>query len=95
MHPGIRRSLVFFKKGMDEHGGTLKIAQLDQSVRSISKEMGVKLFTWGDKLEGWLKSVATFAGWRTTLTDLCSIRTRYEDQDQHFGFGPTTYLFGE
>ena len=42
-------------RGMDEHGGKLKIAQLDQSLRSIAKEMDVKLFTWGDKLEGWLK----------------------------------------
>ena len=42
-------------RGMDENSGKLKIAQLDQSLRSIAKEMDVKLFTWGDKLEGWLK----------------------------------------
>lgn len=44
-------------RGKNEHGGTLKIAQLDQSVRSIASEMNVKLFTWGDKLEGWLEYV--------------------------------------
>jgi hypothetical protein len=36
-------------------GGVLKIAQIDQSCRAITKEMGVKLFTWGSKLEGYLK----------------------------------------
>jgi hypothetical protein len=36
-------------------GGTLKIAQLEQSNRAITREMGVRWFTWGSKLEGYLK----------------------------------------
>lgn len=31
----------------------LKIFQLDQGCRAIAKEMDVKLFTWGGKLEGY------------------------------------------
>ena len=31
----------------------LKIFQLDQGWRAVAKEMGVKLFTWGGKLEGY------------------------------------------
>lgn len=30
----------------------LRIFQLDQSVRAIAEELGVKLFDWGGKLEG-------------------------------------------
>lgn len=29
-----------------------RIFQLDQSVRAISEELGIKLYLWGDKLEG-------------------------------------------
>lgn len=42
-------------RGRNEHGGALKIAQLDQSVRTVARDLDVKLFTWGDKLEGWLE----------------------------------------
>lgn len=31
----------------------LTIFQLDQGLRALGKELGVKLFTWGDKLEGY------------------------------------------
>ncbi|KAG8892705.1 hypothetical protein FRC01_013989, partial [Tulasnella sp. 417] len=30
----------------------LRVFQLDQSVRAIAEELGIKLFTWGGKLEG-------------------------------------------
>jgi len=40
-------------------GGVLKIFQLDQSVRTVARELGVRIFPWGSKLEGWLESVAT------------------------------------
>ncbi|KIO26215.1 hypothetical protein M407DRAFT_243785 [Tulasnella calospora MUT 4182] len=30
----------------------LRLFQLDQSVRAIAAELGIKLFTWGGKLEG-------------------------------------------
>ncbi|KAJ9098113.1 hypothetical protein QFC21_004442 [Naganishia friedmannii] len=33
-------------------GGLLKIFQLDQSCRAVAKEMGLRYFTWGGKLEG-------------------------------------------
>jgi len=39
----------------DENFSILKIFQLDQSCRSVAKELGVKLFTWGEKLEGYTK----------------------------------------
>lgn len=31
----------------------LTIFQLDQGLRALGRELGVKLFTWGDKLEGY------------------------------------------
>lgn len=55
-------------------GGVLKIFQLDQSIKTVAREMGVRYFSWGSKLEGWLK---------------------FQDEDQHYSFGPTTYLFGD
>lgn len=63
----------------------LKIFQLDQGCRAVAKEMGVKLFTWGGKLEGY----SVYVGVRGLLT------RRYYDEDQHFAKGPNTYLFGE
>jgi hypothetical protein len=36
-------------------GGVLKIFQLDQSLKSLARETGVRYFSWGSKLEGWLK----------------------------------------
>lgn len=33
----------------------LKIFQLDQALRAVGKDMGIRLFTWGDKLEGYNK----------------------------------------
>lgn len=56
------------------HDELLRIFQLDESCRAVALEMGVKEFTWGDKLEGYVK---------------------YYDDDQHFGTGPNTWLFGE
>ncbi|WWC92050.1 uncharacterized protein L201_007004 [Kwoniella dendrophila CBS 6074] len=35
-----------------ENGGGLKIAQLDQGAREICDYLGIKLFRWGDLLEG-------------------------------------------
>jgi hypothetical protein len=35
--------------------GLLRIFQLDQGARALSKELNMKLFTWGEKLEGYLK----------------------------------------
>ncbi|WVW81133.1 hypothetical protein I302_103124 [Kwoniella bestiolae CBS 10118] len=34
------------------YGGGLKIAQIDQGAREVCEAMGVKLFRWGDLLEG-------------------------------------------
>ena len=36
-----------------DHGQALRIYQLDQGGKSVSLEMGVKWFTWGEKLEGY------------------------------------------
>ena len=36
-----------------EHDEMLKIAQLDQGWRALARELGVRLFTWGGKLEGY------------------------------------------
>jgi len=36
-------------------GGVLKIFQFDQSCRALAKEVGVRLFTWGGKMEGWTR----------------------------------------
>ena len=33
--------------------GVLMIQQLDQAARSVAQQMGVRLFTWGDRLEGY------------------------------------------
>jgi hypothetical protein len=38
----------------NHQGGVMKIHQLDQSSRAICKEMGVKLFLWGERLEGFI-----------------------------------------
>jgi hypothetical protein len=37
--------------------GQMTIFQLDQSCRAISKELGLRLFTWGGKLEGYMECV--------------------------------------
>ena len=37
----------------DYHDGILKIFQIDQSCRAVAKELGVRLFTWGGKMEGY------------------------------------------
>lgn len=39
----------------NNHGGKLKVYQIDQSNRAVAKEMGLPLFTWGDKIEGYIK----------------------------------------
>ncbi|KAI9632418.1 uncharacterized protein MKK02DRAFT_40720 [Dioszegia hungarica] len=52
----------------------LKIQQLDQGCRAVARGLGVREFTWGDKLEGY---------------------NQFSDGDQHYDYGPTTYIFGE
>lgn len=42
-------------RAKNKWGGVLKIFQLDQSIRAVTRAMGVRYFTWGSKLEGWLK----------------------------------------
>jgi len=39
----------------DENFSIMKIFQLDQSCKSVARELGVKLFSWGEKLEGYTK----------------------------------------
>ena len=40
------------KMGADQ---LLHVAQLDQSGRAASRDMGIRLFTWGEKLEGYMQ----------------------------------------
>lgn len=39
----------------NNNGGKIRVFQLDQSNRAVAKEFGLPLFTWGDKIEGWVK----------------------------------------
>lgn len=90
-HRGRVRELIQFMRGLfgsdlplmfrtrqlrlqHDHFKVLRIFQLDQGCRAIAKEMAVRLFTWGGKLEGYDK---------------------FYDDDQHYGKGPNTYVFGE
>jgi len=46
------------RKDRDDGGvATLRIFQLDQGCRAVAKDMDVRLFTWGGKLEGYQQSV--------------------------------------
>lgn len=45
-------------RAKNKWGGVLKIAQIDQSVRAVARDLGVRWFTWGSKLEGYLKCVS-------------------------------------
>ncbi|RSH79695.1 uncharacterized protein EHS24_009347 [Apiotrichum porosum] len=90
-HRGRVRELIQFMRGLfgsdlplmfrtrqlrlqHDHFKVLRIFQLDQGCRAIAKEMAVRLFTWGGKLEGYDK---------------------FYDDDQHYGKGPNTYVFGD
>jgi len=35
------------------HGGGVRVFQLDQGCRAVARDMGVKLFLWGEKMEGY------------------------------------------
>jgi hypothetical protein len=35
------------------NGAGIRIFQLDQGCRAVARDMGVKLFTWGEKMEGY------------------------------------------
>ena len=39
----------------NNHGGKLRVFQLDQSNRGVARDFGIPLFTWGDKIEGYVK----------------------------------------
>jgi hypothetical protein len=55
---GQDRPLMFRTRQIRKNqNGQMTIFQLDQSCRAISKELDLRLFTWGGKLEGYMEYV--------------------------------------